>query len=1152
MYMHDGLSGMGKGRSLQRKGFALIATISVMVLMVMVALAMLSLNVVELRSSKNGQMEAEAQANARTALMFALADLQRQLGPDSRISAPHDSGNIAPAGQPNWVAVYDAWTQAEDGVREDPANRDPKFRGWLVSGVDETTGLPVDSNAPEIELLSTRTLNTGADEDDVVRVPSVAMANSARNGRLAWWVSDEGVKAKVNAGPADETLASFGKADSLFRSQSPIYMGHQAVSQLENFTWDAQNRAATVSSKTLNLAAGLGANGLGSTVHDITVNSTGLLTDVRAGRLKRDLSTLLSRPIEELEDKPLYVADGRMNNFQIGENGSFVNGSGIPDSWGGDFNGGGHWGINMEELHLYHSLSRSLDWSSGTPSLTMPSTREVAVRDRHFLYKRPAVEAMQFIFSLKAVEDPRNEDRYKMEMHMDALVALSNPNDVPLVYSPGLLLPIQLLWLPYDLQWKMTNASSTFKPPKLQTFKGFVGGQAAQGFTLEPGEAAVFGTGIANSLSLDLTRGFVPGGEVTLRTGNWGNLGADNLELDESVDFEFLRKTETHSDGGNPVWLYTNIWLGPRDNTGASGAWQMDDFGFVNAPGAENDAALPPTIGPSQVLRVSDYLEEAKPVFLLTVMKNVEKSSNLSTPDAFPSRPYQLDEPAVCRRVVRNNVPTDGHGAQMLVTAESLDFTFKSLAAGQGGRNIYVGGGRQPAFGGSFHRIGRRIPFAPPLSIAAFQHGIAAGFSDHWNDNSERKAVGGNGLNTRSFPSNAAALSGHVVALPVLSSPIGNSMKIPEIAKGKIYETGGVKGMAVNYTAAQIASDHSWLANTALWDTWFLSSVVDGTGDAETAYQTDARTARAQFSDLANGVKSLRNSRYKFYAHKSADDALNELFDGEEPSARSINLLAKYLLVDGAFNVNSTSEVAWEVMLSSVRDQELLNSDGDPESFDHPFGTVGYATESASSGTQGDWTGLRDLSESEIRSLARAIVTEVKERGPFLSMGDFVNRRPNSSNSEHQVMGALQAAIDKAGLNSDVTAGDRELTSMDFGALPGSAGIEDEPAPVRSVGSPGHLSQGDVLTAIGSQITVRSDTFVIRAYGDARDVNDRVVARAWCEAVVQRLPEYVDSTDAPEAQDGWPTSEDTLTEANKLFGRRFEIQSFRWLNADEI
>ena len=167
-------------------------------------------------------------------------------------------------------------------------------------------------------------------------------------------------------------------------------------------------------------------------------------------------------------------------------------------------------------------------------------------------------------------------------------------------------------------------------------------------------------------------------------------------------------------------------------------------------------------------------------------------------------------------------------------------------------------------------------------------------------------------------------------------------------------------------------------------------------------------------------------------------------------------------------------------------------------------------------------------------------------------MADFVNRRPNSGNSAHQALGALQAAIDSSGLNDRLSTGNRKSDSADFPSLPGGETIDDEPAPARAIGSPGHLSQGDLLTALGSQIAVRSDTFVIRAYGDARDAADKVIATAYCEAVVQRLPEYIDPTDSPEAGNGWPDAASKLTPANTTFGRRFVVQSFRWLAKEEI
>jgi len=59
---------------------------------------------------------------------------------------------------------------------------------------------------------------------------------------------------------------------------------------------------------------------------------------------------------------------------------------------------------------------------------------------------------------------------------------------------------------------------------------------------------------------------------------------------------------------------------------------------------------------------------------------------------------------------------------------------------------------------------------------------------------------------------------------------------------------------------------------------------------------------------------------------------------------------------------------------------------------------------------EGFWTGFRALTREEIRELAVEIVNEVIERGPFLSLGEFVNRKLETGNLGEK--GALQAALD--------------------------------------------------------------------------------------------------------------------------------------------
>jgi hypothetical protein len=100
--------------------------------------------------------------------------------------------------------------------------------------------------------------------------------------------------------------------------------------------------------------------------------------------------------------------------------------------------------------------------------------------------------------------------------------------------------------------------------------------------------------------------------------------------------------------------------------------------------------------------------------------------------------------------------------------------------------------------------------------------------------------------------------------------------------------------------------------------------------------------------------------------------------------------------------------------------------------------------------------------------------------------------------------------------------------------------------------------QSDLLRPIANTLAVRDDTFRIRAYGESLDANGNVLARAWCEAVVQRVPDYSDPTNDPSvparqmSATGEFTDNPALTATNRLFGRKFMIESFRWLNGSEI
>ena len=92
-------------------------------------------------------------------------------------------------------------------------------------------------------------------------------------------------------------------------------------------------------------------------------------------------------------------------------------------------------------------------------------------------------------------------------------------------------------------------------------------------------------------------------------------------------------------------------------------------------------------------------------------------------------------------------------------------------------------------------------------------------------------------------------------------------------------------------------------------------------------------------------------------------------------------------------------------------------------------------------------------------------------------------------------------------------------------------------------------SRMSVLRPLAPIMASRGDTFTIRAYGETINPSTgKPDGQAWCEAVIQRIPNYLNKIDNP-----WksPADED-FNEVNKTFGRQFKIVGFRWLSEADI
>jgi hypothetical protein len=318
-----------------------------------------------------------------------------------------------------------------------------------------------------------------------------------------------------------------------------------------------------------------------------------------------------------------------------------------------------------------------------------------------------------------------------------------------------------------------------------------------------------------------------------------------------------------------------------------------------------------------------------------------------------------------------------------------------------------------------------------------------------------------------------------------------------------------------------------------------------------------------------NDGEPLPNRRFVPYLNGYEESDLNRYFDGTDLNETGADELASRLMVEGPFNVNSTSVDAWRALFSSLREREVgyLPTNGNSNTLGRgvPIKKTtaeGVAVAGATlgngelvEGSSGDpadpeqWYCWRQLTDGEIEQLAEAMVKQVKLRGPFLSLSEFVNRRLDRRNTELSLKGAVQAALDDEGVDINEGfrgSGVRSISASETGGMRPKF-PEALEGPV-AYGSAAYVDQADILRSFGGQLTPRGDTFLIRSYGDAVGPDGRVRARAWCEAVVQRIPEFLD----PAADKPHLKSSELSSAANKNFGRPFRLVSFRWLDADEV
>ena len=1194
-----------------RRGFALVVSISLMILLTIIAVGLLTLSATALRASGQGEAMATARNNARLALMMAIGDLQTTLGPDRAVSATSNLVSANPA-KPNLAGAWESWDyDPNSGTPDYTGEKEKRFRRWLVSTPDpeaaKSSGFANSAwSGKTVQLVGDNALGGSAAPSEKVTAGLVPVAKSGKSpGAFAWHVSDESVKARINLYRNPDLNDTLARKRSLLAGQR-----HDATviksprNQLLDFlpTDYASadfNKADATTAKVLGLGqvdlVG-GKEKIKPFRNDVTPYSLGVLADVRTGGLKKDLSSIF----EFGASTTSTTLPAEFNNSRVYQ--STLGITGVSDPY-------------WSTLSSYYNSFRSITSPEANPTYNQRPTENIPINNlnpsRRF-FAGPVIAKVEMLFnyvtrdshqnwvaSLKAV-DPQM--LYMGHFVYTPLVTLHNPYNVSVSFDT---LYVSIRNVPIAFRVFINGQPQSSRLVPLTDMFVNVGDRREKSFVLQignwssptasstsgpivlkPGQTLICGPYLNPEASFSDRKGtnfFDYQNNLTGFDRNDPNsislaIKAKPGFVGRCVGFDIDWLTPTHGDFNQPPAMQTDknmgiLGLRPRDSfyleyavkqpsVGQNDRFQVGakivsqgrtyDYGgleFVYSDSRTlerffNKVHRYPTSG--ALTQAETYVPNTEPISAHARAKSFAIFSayarttnggvyetNLRTETAgalnvlrdgrLAGKPFLFHNPA--RAVTTINLSREKPGGH------SHELNFQPLPGhvddileveGSDPRRPNMASNRTPAITGNTTLRGIKsgsyleLPTGPMLTIADFRRSNAL---------------------TSSY-------------LPNFVQPVANSTVSPLMNTDKVVQTDPA---IASYTLL----DHSVLANHALYDRFYFST-----------FATDGSTTpEAAFEAFMEGDRPLPMQSFQPYlpSGKTVKEVRSELFSGGKPVTDAYQRAAEYQLIRGPFNVNSTSVQAWKAALAAMNKSEVVtlwarSGKVEPRKVSGvPMlamslmngGLVGSggAAEDIDNARTNEWNGYRELTDADLESLASEIVEQVRTRGPFLSLSEFVNRRIGSE-SDLTRTGALEAALRESGINDKVFGTQVPIKSIDI-ADPNLYGfrtpevVTGNPA----AGAPGWITQGDLMRVLEPGATVRSDTFVIRTCGEAHDARGEVTARVFAEAVVQRVPEYVDPADRPSVNVYTSTS---AAAANKLFGRRFSVVSFRWLSPEEI
>jgi hypothetical protein len=1176
----------------------LVIALGLMAFVLLLLLSITTLVQVETRSAQISIRQQRAEQNALLGLNVALGELQKYAGRDQTVTARADLIANGSASGTNYYTGVWAW---------DPDTETPTFSKWLASVADasgqlDPTGLTNEADvnaapsAPDTIVLQT-TLNRPA--EDVV-VDQVAIGT---DGKYAFWVSDEGVKAKVNL-LADEdyyqALAAGDVEDLDLRAAlgAAPGIGFELLDNVFDTLAADKRTDADFRAKLRKLAStddfellGAAEAAVSLLQPDVTTYSYGLLTNPKSGGLKEDLS--------------LAFEHGNKSNGNVFVEEGYAHPDGAMDVKGPS------WAVFQDHYNIY----KQVEFTGGIPELETTDPRAhgslsasqsddfYGFRDH---YNSPLKDPVAYVravpqgkASISNFEMPRAAAVQVSPVFLGNVVIVSlkiepSTTDPTKNILVTILQPVALLWNPYNVALKTSEEmkvlvnmqfgleyrfnSSDYKgrarvgrlyqnsDPKID-----VGNLRCEtslvidsGETFAPGEIKLYSTTEVGAISDQLStvdQLFVSNGEgyhltawrkltpVGTGTANYDNVNSyskDGMVVEPTVSTIDMALSPMFANFvRSGIYLSNDFDTGPHYQKKHVIPAHLGDGEYTD-PGKFPDGTFSATeldgklgIGFLNLNIPTSSLSNPTPVgiFFNSANSGDDVNNSLLTPSAMerhlssnPRAPFTASTVGTYAHFKNN--PNTIYEAQEFVGLSTLNALFYD--------------DKYPHFGMSYdNSVGQNrpvaweFPLSPLTSLAQLQHVF---------------------FNRDSYEPSYAV--GNSFASPYLK----RDESISTVGKLNLRTVTGALPVKNHPTSYQqwtgTAIDYSYKLNEALWDDYFFSSLAPVYEDGGEVQDLDDA-----IDAFTNGTQRLQNSRMHLYLGEGdVAAALAEDWKSSIPE-RSEEQVAANLLVEGAFNVNSTSVEAWKAFLGSLYEQDVVGmelkdvaSGGENLELNATpsgavFSRLTLPTLDKSHPTDptdmrnNPGSGYRVLDADELNLLAVEVVKQVKLRGPFHSLSDFVNR--DLSDDPEGLMGPLQQAINDTGLNDD------------YNALgwPVDKGIGNSPSPHQhdifldpdagtgsSYGAgPGYLLQGDILNALGPFLTVKSNTFVIRTCGEWSDPLSGETSRVYLEAVVQQLPNFVDPADAPET-----ALDDLDSVTNQELGRQFKVVQLRRLDPDQI